>query len=80
MSNLTLYLVTSDSAEIDDFECAVVYAHSPEDAVHIVQAEIARPPRQRAHGCWEPVEQEATLTAVPVPMKYGAVLGHSVPC
>jgi hypothetical protein len=80
MSELTLYLVTADTAGIDDFECAVVYATSAEDAVRLTQAEIARPPRQRAPGAWEPTERGATLTAVPVPIKYGAVLGHSVPC
>jgi len=80
MSDLTLYLVTASAASYDDFESAVVYAHSPEDAVHVTQAEIVRPLGQQAPGIWEPPADGSTLTATPVPTVYGAVLGTIKPC
>ncbi len=86
MSDLRLYLVKADRTHIDDFDAAVVWAFSPDDAVAITLATIRQhdvaasgggPP---VAGVWESLYDGATLTATEVPAVRGPVLGHATPC
>lgn len=80
MTDLKLYLVKADKTDFHDFETAVVYATSPDDAIAITLAEIDRTELPMAEGRWEPPADGATLSAVEVPAVRGPILGHATNC
>ncbi len=87
MSDLRLFLVKADRTHIDDFDSAVVWAFSPDDAVAVVLATIAEAEAAYANrtvlpfaGVWESLYDGATLTATEIPAVRGPVLGHATPC
>ncbi len=77
---MKLYLVKANQTDYDDFDCAVVYATSPADALAVVQAELVKGVYSTAPGRWEPPMDGAELSAVELPVVRGAVLGHAKPC
>ncbi len=87
MTDLRLYLVKANLTHIHDFDAAVVYATSPEDAIAVTEATIAQYEADYAsgvvspvEGMWETLYRGATLTATEVPTSRGPVLGHATPC
>lgn len=86
MTDLKLYLVLADKTDYDDFEAAVVYANSSDDAIAVTLSEIEASMSGKSPvipplvGRWEPPTRGATLRAVEVPTERGPVLGHAKPC
>lgn len=87
MPDLRLFLVKADKTHIHDFDAAVVYATSPEDAIAVTTATIEKFEADYANGrvtpvegMWETLYRGAILTATEVPAVRGPILGHATPC